>query len=174
MAKVRLPVLLYHHIGPNHAGLYPSLTVAPSVFEEQLRWLAGRGYVGIRPSDWLRWRREGTPLPKRPILLTFDDGYADLADYAFPALRACGFGAAVFIVTGRIGGTNAWDPVQGSGTLRLLSGDQIRYWASQGIEFGSHSRTHADLTTLSSAQLDDEVSGSQSELAGILGTRLSA
>ena len=169
---MRLLVLLYHHVGPNSAGLYPSLTVSPGLFEEQLRWLARRGYVGIRPSDWLRWRREGTALPAKPVLLTFDDGYADVAEYALPLLRSYGFGASVFIVTGRVGGTNTWDEAEGSGTQRLMTSEQIRYWATQQIEFGSHSRTHADLTTLAETKLDAEVTGSGNELSNILGTRV--
>jgi peptidoglycan/xylan/chitin deacetylase (PgdA/CDA1 family) len=172
---VRLPVLLYHHIGPSREGLYPTLTISPSTFQAQLRWLADRGYVGIRPADWLRWRRDGKALPTRPVLLTFDDGYADLAEHAFPVLREFRFGAAVFIVTARIGGKNTWDAGRGGlGTAPLMTKDQIRTWAARGIEFGSHSRTHADLTTLTHSQLQEEVSGSQEDLAEVLGTRPTA
>ncbi len=167
---MRLPVLLYHHVGPPRPGTYPTLTVSPERFERHVRWLARRGYHGIRPTDWLRWRREGRALPDKPVLLTFDDGYADLVEYALPVLRRYGFGAAVYIVTGQLGGTNAWDEAQGSGTHRLMTAEQIRYWAMQGIEFGAHSRTHTDLTTLSAKDLADEVQGSASDLGRLLGT----
>lgn len=169
---MRLPVLLYHHVGPLRLGTTPGLTISPERFERQVRWLARRGYTGVRPADWLRWRREGTGLPDQPILLTFDDGYADLADYAFPALRRYGFGAGVFIVTGQLGGTNAWDEARGAATHRLLTAEQILYWATQGIEFGAHSRTHADLTTLSAPELAKEVVGSRDDLANLLGSQV--
>ncbi len=166
---MRLPALLYHHVGPPRPGTYDGLTISPETFERQMGWLARRGYTGIRPSDWLRWLRCGTGLPDKPILVTFDDGYADIADYALPVLRKYGFSAAVYIVTGQVGGTNAWDEAQGSGTHHLLTAEQIRYWAGQGIEFGAHSRTHADLTKLSASELAAEVSGSKTDLENILG-----
>jgi peptidoglycan/xylan/chitin deacetylase (PgdA/CDA1 family)/GT2 family glycosyltransferase len=168
--EMRLPVLLYHHVGPPRPGTIPGLTVSPQRFERHVRWLARRGYTGIRASDWARWRREGKGLPEKPVLLTFDDGYADLTEYAFPVLRRYGFSAAVFIVTGQVGGTNTWDEARGYGTMRLMTADQIRYWAAQGIEFGAHSRTHADLTPLPAHELADEVIGSRNDLAAVLGS----
>lgn len=169
---MRLPVLLYHHVGPLRPGTIPGLTVSPERFERHVRWLARRGYTGICPSDWVRWRREGKGLPIKPVLLTFDDGYADLVEYALPVLRRYGFGAAVYMVTGQLGGTNAWDEARGSGTLHLMTADQIRFWATQGIEFGAHSRTHADLTTLSASELSEEVVGSGKDLESILAARV--
>lgn len=164
----RCPALMYHHVGPMRPGIFHEWTVSPERFERQIRWLARRGYAGIRPSDWLRWRREGTGLSEKPILLTFDDAYSDTAEYALPILRRYGFGAAVFVVTLRIGGTNTWDEVQGCSTLQLMTAEQIRYWAGQGIEFGAHGRTHADLTKLSVAECADEIVGSKNDLAVLL------
>jgi peptidoglycan/xylan/chitin deacetylase (PgdA/CDA1 family) len=168
----RLPVLLYHHIGPARSGTFPELTVSSEKFDRQMRWLARWGYVGIRPSDWLRWLREGTGLPEKAVLITFDDGYADLTEHALPVLRRHRFGAVVFVVTGQVGGTNTWDEAQGSATHRLMTADQIRYWATQGIEFGAHSRTHVDLTTLTPNELSDEILGSRNDLIKLLGSRV--
>ena len=165
---MRLPVLLYHHVGPVQPGTHASLTVSPAKFERQVRQLAGSGYKGICPADWLRWRREGKGLPNKPVLFTFDDGYADLAEFALPVLRRYGFGAAVYIVTGQLGGTNAWDEASGSGTHRLMTAEQIRHWSAQGIEFGAHSRSHADLTRLTPEKLEDEVLGSKADLQELL------
>lgn len=169
---LRLPVLLYHHVGPPRQGTGPDLTISPEQFERQVGWLARHGYVGISPSDWLAWRRDGKALPAKPILLTFDDAYADTAEYAFPILKRSGFSAGVFVVTSQVGGTNAWDEAQGSEVHRLMSAGQIRAWAAQGIEFGAHSRTHADLTTLGERELAEEVAGSAQDLSAILGTRV--
>jgi len=161
--------LLYHHIGPARPGTRRELTVSPECFERQIQSLARRGYTGIRPSDWLNWIRHGTSLPKKPILVTFDDAYADTADYALPILRKYGFSAAVFVVTERLAGTNTWDEVQGCGALQLMTAEQIRYWARQGIEFGAHSRTHPHLTKLSASELAAEVIGSKDDLTALLG-----
>ena len=171
---MRLPVLLYHHVGPLRPGTYASLTVSPEEFEHQVRRLARRGYNGIRPADWLRWRREGKGLPEKPVLFTFDDAYADLAVYALPVLRRYGFGAAVYVVTGEVGGTNAWDVAQGSGTHRLMTAEEIQFWAGEGIEFGAHGRTHADLTTLTSERVKDEVLGSAEDMENLLGARVTS
>ncbi len=173
-SKIRrkLPVLLYHHVGPARFGTFPKLTISPEEFERQMRLLVRWGYVGIGPSDWLRWLHERTALPDRAVLITFDDGYADLTKHAFPVLRAHGFRAVVFIVTGQVGGTNAWDEANGSAQHQLMSADQIRYWATQGIEFGAHSRTHADLRTLTPVRLSDEIVGSRDDLMKLLGSRV--
>ena len=169
---VRLPVLLYHHVGPERPGTHRSLTVSPVKFKHQIRWLARRGFHGICPADWLRWRREGKGLPSKPVLITFDDGYADLEEYALPVLQRYGFGAGVFVVSGQLGGTNAWDEARGSGTHRLLSAEQICHWARNGIEFGAHSRTHADLTTLLDEELQQEVAGGKDDLERVVKSRV--
>jgi peptidoglycan/xylan/chitin deacetylase (PgdA/CDA1 family) len=167
---MRLPALMYHHVGPSIPHTYAELTVLPKQFERQIRWLARRGFVGILPADWVKWLRTGKGLPDKPVLVTFDDGYADLAEFALPVLRRYGFGAVVFVVTGLVGRTNAWDEARGSATHRLLTSEQIRYWATQGIEFGAHSRTHTDLTTLSAEELAKEIVGGRDELANLLGS----
>ena len=168
----RLPVLLYHHVGQRRPGAPPGLTVAPEKFARQIRWLARRGYTGIRAADWAAWLRTGQPLPRKPVLLTFDDAYADLVEYALPVLRRYGFAAVVYVVTGEVGRTNAWVEAQGYTGLRLMTADQIRTWARQGIEFGAHSRTHADLTKLGPAEVEQEVLGSRDDLANLLGERV--
>jgi hypothetical protein len=60
--------------------------------------------------------------------------------------------------------------VQGSGTLHVMTVEQIRYWAERGVEFGGHSRTHADLTTLTADEARAEIEGSKADLTAILGT----
>lgn len=166
----RLPVLMYHHVGPHRPGASSEMSISPEQFEREMQWLARRGYVGVTPSDWLRWLRTGKDLPEKPVLLTFDDAYADIAQYALPVLTRCGFKGAVFVVTGHGGGTNIWDQAKGRDTLPLMSEEQIRHWAGQGIEFGAHSRTHADLTQLSADECLKEVQGSKSDLAALLGS----
>jgi peptidoglycan/xylan/chitin deacetylase (PgdA/CDA1 family) len=164
-----LSVLLYHHVGPPRPGTDAELTIPPERFERQVRWLARRGYVGIRPSEWQAWRLGAGRLPDKPVLLTFDDAYADLAEFALPILERHGFGGAVFVVTGQVGGTNRWDEEQGAGTHRLMTAEQIRQWSARGIEFGAHGRSHASLTELADSDLVSELSGSANDLADLTG-----
>jgi peptidoglycan/xylan/chitin deacetylase (PgdA/CDA1 family) len=161
--------LLYHRIGPMRPGTHRDLTVSPERFERQMQWLAHRGYMGINPTDWLGWIRDGKRLPAKPILLTFDDAYADTAEYGLPILKMYGFSGAVFVVTDRLGATNTWDEVRGRETFQLMTGEQIRYWACRGIEFGAHTRTHPHLTQLTATELSEEVAGSKRDLSATLG-----
>jgi peptidoglycan/xylan/chitin deacetylase (PgdA/CDA1 family)/glycosyltransferase involved in cell wall biosynthesis len=166
-----LPVLMYHHVGPPRPGTYPELTISPALFERHLRWLWRHRYTPIRSSDWIAWVREAKPLPAKPVLITIDDGYADVAEFALPILKRHGFTAVVYVVTSQIGGTNAWDEAQGSGTHRLMSADQIRDWTRAGIEFGVHTRTHPDLRSLAPDRLEAEIAGSADDLAELTGER---
>jgi peptidoglycan/xylan/chitin deacetylase (PgdA/CDA1 family) len=165
-----LPVLLYHRVGAVQPGPFPGLSVDPGKFEKQMRWLKRNDYRTIQTGDWLDWCLKGKPLPTKPVLLTFDDAYADLAAHAFPVLKKYAFTATVFVVTGEVGGHSSWDRADGSSRLPCLTAAQIRHWAARAMEFGAHSRSHADLTTLSPAALEEEVEGSGRDLADILGT----
>jgi len=165
---VRLPVLLYHYIGPRESGDYSRWTVSPDEFARQVRWLVRRGYVGISPSDWLAWVREGKPLPAKPVLLTFDDAYADLTKYAFPILKQYGFSAGVFVVTNWIGRRILLHEADSAQRPSVMNAEQIRKWASEGIEFGAHSHSHRDLTTLGRADLIKEIRENYKMLSAIL------
>jgi glycosyltransferase involved in cell wall biosynthesis len=143
---MRLPVLLYRRVGPLRPGLISGLSVSPERFERQVRWLARRGYTGIRPSDWLLWRREARSLPSRPVLLTFGHADDDLTEYVLPVLRRHGFGAGVFMDVGETGQAKASESETGSGTPGLLTPEQIDHWASHGFELGARyqvARDHA-------------------------------
>jgi len=166
---MRLPVLLYHHVGPSVPDArHASLSVSLKDFDRQMLWLKRNGYTGIRVMDLLASRQHGIPLAAKPVLLTFDDGYADFPDYALPVLQRYGFGAVVFIITRRMGAKNSWD-----GAL-LMSSGQIRECSARGIEFGAHTRTHPDLTTLSGAELREEIAGSAEDLSAVLGNRVAS
>lgn len=164
----KLRVLMYHDIGPSVPGAFPGATVHQAEFEKQIAWLDDHGYVGIRPSDWIAGCRGRKPLPDKPILITFDDGFAGVATYALPIMQRRGFGAGVFIVTQRIGAANTWDQMLGCNGAPLMSADDIIRWSSRGIEFGCHTRTHPDLANLSGSEIQSEVVGSREDLATLL------
>lgn len=173
---MRLPVLLYHNIDHlDSTTTYPGMTIPPEQFAKQAKYLARSGYTGIRPSDWVSWCRLGTPLPAKPVLLTFDDAYAGVAKYALPVLRRLGFGAAVYVVTKQINGTNAWEQKDGNaGTDRLMTRKEVLEWAGQGIEFGAHSLNHRDLTKIKQEELTEEVAGSAQELSQVLRAKVTS
>lgn len=163
---LRLPVLGYHNVArPMETDPHPELTVSPRQFEHQVRWLVRQGYIGIRPSDWWGWCSKGKTLPKKPVLFTFDDAYADITEHALPVLRHYGFSGAVFVITSQVGGTTAWDG------KRIMTAAQVREWAMAGFEFGSHSRSHPDLTISTTPELINEVTGSREDLEHLLGSK---
>lgn len=168
---VRLPVLAYHQVGERRPGTYPGLAVPTAAFTSHLGWLRAAGYTPIDARSWEAWRTRGAALPRRPVLITFDDGYADICDTALPEINRAGWPAAVFVVTQRIGELSAWDRALGFVAQRLMTAEQIRAWSAKGIEFGSHGRTHADVTALSPADQEAEVAGSAVELERVTDRR---
>ena len=163
------PVLAYHNVGTVARRTYPEQTISPARFERHLAWLSAHGYLGVSLRDWIDRFAQGRASSSKVLLITFDDGYAELTEHAFPILMKYGFGACVFVVTDRFGKTNTWDEAFGYESHRLLSAGQVREWAARGIDFGAHGRTHADLTTLSPIECEREVIGSRDELGAILG-----
>jgi peptidoglycan/xylan/chitin deacetylase (PgdA/CDA1 family) len=105
----RLPIISYHNVGLARSDVNPLLTITPEQFGQQVHWLACSGYSPINASDWFAWVTERQPIPKRPVLITFDDGYEDITRHALPLLSHYGFKSVAYIVTGLIGRVNEWD-----------------------------------------------------------------
>jgi peptidoglycan/xylan/chitin deacetylase (PgdA/CDA1 family) len=161
-----LRVLAYH--GFAEAREHPVLhrySVPARAFRAQLRLLRLAGYRFVGVDESLRFLRGEADLPARSLLLTFDDCYEDLVTVALPILRELRLTGAAFAVSGRLGGVNDW--TQNIGTLRvpLLDARGLATLAAAGIEIGSHSRTHPELTALGPDALRDEIDSSVAELA---------
>ncbi|MGW0705282.1 polysaccharide deacetylase family protein [Streptomyces sp. NPDC002643] len=155
---------MYHSVGDCSDDPY-RITVSPDRLDAQLGWLRRRGLRGVGMTELLaaRARGEGRGL----VGLTFDDGYADFVGAALPRLRAHGFGATLFVLPGRLGGDNAWDPL--GPRKPLLDADGIRTAASaEGIEIGSHGLTHVDLTKADDETLRAETAGSRARLSELI------
>ncbi|MFJ3493280.1 polysaccharide deacetylase family protein [Streptomyces sp. NPDC086091] len=155
---------MYHSVGDRAEDPY-RITVTPDRLDRQLAWLRRRGLRGVSMDVLLaaRARGEGGDL----VGLTFDDGYADFLTGALPVLRRHGCGATLFVLPGRLGGDNAWDPL--GPRKPLLSADGIREAAAEGVEIGSHGLLHTDLTKADDATLKAETEGSRAALADLLG-----
>ena len=164
----QLPVLVYHHVGPRRRGVLRSLTVSPRRFERQIAVLARSGYTTPSEAQVLSWLRGESELPPKSVMLTFDDAYKDICVYALPVLKRHGFTALIFVVTGQIGGTNAFDRSMGGVSLQTMSADDIAYWAGQGFDFGSHTRGHRRLPMLSAEELAHEIEGSRLDFEEVL------
>lgn len=127
--------------------------------------LARAGYLCLTLRDALdRWTERRAR--QRAVVLTFDDGYDNFYQHAYPILSRHRFAATVFVVTGEVGGASRWDP--GYATP-LMNWDQLRELTLQGIEIGSHTVNHVRLTQLSTAAAKLELETSRRALEQKLG-----
>jgi len=160
---------MYHRVAPEAASeALREYCVTPQAFEEQLQYLAGANFRSVDFEEWRRAMASKTPLPGRAVMFTFDDGYQDFADYAWPLLKRYGFTAEVFLVADRIGKTNDWDARHGDPVL-LLDWEEIRRLQAEGVRFGSHTMSHPVLTTLCPAEVIYEAARSRLILEDGLG-----
>lgn len=153
-AELEIPVLMYHHIRQINENLSPmavSLSVDPKKFEAQLDYIQSLGYTTTN----FRKLKAGD-LPEKPIILTFDDGYENFYTYAFPALKKRHMTAVTYIITKQID----------TGTYMSLR--QILELQDYGIEIGSHTLHHYDLSTLSDKDQALEILDSKRILENLL------
>lgn len=147
-AARQVPVLMYHEIvvGPN------SLYVAPHELAAHLEYLVREGYTPVTLAQIYANFTTGGPIPDKPVVLTFDDGYASFYTGARPLLRQHGATGTLFVITGFVGkpGYVTWD--------------QVAEMAAEGIEIGAHTVTHPDLAVVSDDRLNREIRESRALL----------
>ena len=151
-----VPILLYHHVAPAPAGVrLPALWVSPPAFTGQVRGLRRAGYHAV--TLWRVWDawHGGAPLPRRPVVFSFDDGYADQVGGALPVLLRARWPAVLNLSLGFL-------PAMGGAPA-------VRRLLAASWEVDSHSLTHPDLTTVGPARLRDEVVGSRARIRALLG-----
>ena len=161
-APLVVPILMYHRIDYLRPGLplmTRRLTVDPDDFARQMRWLHAHGFHTLTQEQLLAGVTAGGGLPPRPILITFDDGYRDVLGKAAPVISRLGMHATAYVISSRLHGT---DP-------SFLTEPELRALERHGIEIGSHTATHAALTTLSDAQASKELLSSRRALEAAVG-----
>lgn len=168
-------ILAYHSVSDDRPD---SLAVRPADFERQIAWLHRRRYRSMTLAQLVDGTAEKGD---RVVAITFDDGYADNYTAAFPILKRYGFVATVFLVSDFVDTDMTLEAdaaeVARSGDpdpYRLLSWDQAGEMRDYGIEFGSHSCSHASLTALSSERRWEEVARSRTDIGARLGGEVRA
>jgi len=162
-----VPMILMYHGVAEVAQDPNQLCVTPARFAGQMAWLARRGLRGVGIGTLVDAMRAGRS--RGLVGITFDDGYASVLEAAVPELARHGFGATAYIISGRLGGTNAWDE---GPAWPLLSAGGVTELAAAGIEIGSHAATHTPLAGAGPQHLSAEVHQSRASLAALVGTRI--
>ncbi|MCB5166371.1 polysaccharide deacetylase family protein [Streptomyces bambusae] len=161
-------VLMYHSVAEftDPAEDPYGITVTPRALEAQLLWLRSRGLRGVSVRELRAARAAGRGAGL--VGLTFDDGYTDFLVQALPLLRRHDCTATLFVLPGRLGTDNVWDPL--GPRKPLLTADGIREVAAAGQEIGSHGLLHQHLTEVPDDVLAQELQGSREQLRELTGT----
>jgi peptidoglycan/xylan/chitin deacetylase (PgdA/CDA1 family)/GT2 family glycosyltransferase len=168
-----LPILMYHMVADDGPSKLNRYRIGVARFRQQIEFLRRHGFYTVTSSKLNWFRQRGEPLLGRPVMLTFDDGYRDFYENAWPVLDMNGFDADVFIVTGKVGGTSDWDRRFGA-PQPLMTWEEIAELAGRGIAFGSHLVTHRHVDSLSTTELFDEALRSRLTLERKLGKKVHA
>lgn len=163
MMTSTIPILMYHQIDiPQPGTRLRGLCVHPHSFRRQMGTLKRLGYEVLSLSrllPCLQGERQG-----KVIGLTFDDGYRNACDHALPVLVRHGFSATCYVVSKAIGQYNAWDADKGIAPVPLMDRDHIRQWLAAGMEIGSHTLTHVDLTACPDMEARSQIHDSKRHL----------
>src|SRR5579859_233905 len=144
-AVVRVPILMYHLVGQLHPGNHGytiRLTISTARFRAEMDWLHREGYHAISMQRLYDALERGAALPKKPVMITFDDGYRDVLWNAAPILYRMHMPATAFVITGRISGR---DP-------SFLTWPELGLLERRGFTIGSHTVHHSELPLLTAAQ----------------------
>lgn len=160
-------ILCYHAVNPDW---HDWLSIAPMDFERHAAWLSSRHTM--HADALLDARARGASL-RRPLAITFDDGFADLYTHALPIIQRFRLPVTIYLVAATLveGQTVDWvDDPPANTTLETLTLEQIEEMAEAGVRFGSHTWSHPDLRDLDDAALDHELGRSREALGDLLGT----
>jgi peptidoglycan/xylan/chitin deacetylase (PgdA/CDA1 family) len=155
-------ILTYHSIDDTGSPI----SVSPGAFRAHVRFLAS-GRVQVVPLAELRRMRDDD----EAVSITFDDGFVNVARDALPLLAEHALPSTIFVVTGHVGGRNDWGGHSQDGipTLPLMTWEMLGGAVDDGVEVGAHSRSHADLTTLTPGALEEELSACAEAIAATMG-----
>lgn len=140
-----IPVITYHSIDDSGS----IISTSPAIFRRQMRFLSENGFRTLTLAELGRLIGTGERFPDKRVVLTFDDGFENFHSQAFPLLDRYGFDSTVFLVAGRCGKHNDWEGNPAKlPRSRMLSWNQVKELSSSGVDFGSHTVTHPNLTSI--------------------------
>ena len=153
--EIRFPIFNYHHLSPIPTNASPArvtFTVTPEMFEQQLRYLKEHGYQSVSLDVLMRYFDHGTPIPPKAVAITFDDGWRDQHEYAFPLLKKYGFTATFFVPVGWVGHPT------------IMPWSELREMADAGMTIGVHGFKHLHFDQIGMPMLTKEIVASKAEM----------
>ena len=166
MSNNTIPILMYHSIeSMPKSTIMRSLHVPPRRFKFQMWLLKMLGYQGLSIRQ-LRPYIDGEKTGK-VVGITFDDGYQNILVNAAPILKKYNFSATCYIVSQCVGSSNTWDMNNKVTQRPLMTEDEINEWLNLGMDIGAHTKTHADLTSISKSNARIEIFVCKRELENI-------
>ncbi|NIQ16060.1 MAG: polysaccharide deacetylase family protein, partial [Candidatus Dadabacteria bacterium] len=161
-----IPVLCYHSIDPSNSVI----SVSPESFAAQMRHLKKLGYQSISLNEIVNYVHKGVSNFNRPIGIIFDDGYRNNYTKAFPVLQEVGYTATIFVTTGYCGKFNEWGAQNNSiPRLPMMTWEEISEMSRNGIEIGSHTKSHPKLAELDELKAREELIGAKKQIEDHIG-----
>ncbi len=163
-----VPILLYHAVTDDPPEWIAPFAVSPAAFARHLDAVVASGREPFTVSQYTDGLRGKADLPPRSVLITIDDGFADFADNALPALTARKLPSTLYVATGALADQShdcVFPPAQ------MLRSADLTGLEVAGVEIGAHSHTHRQLDRLPEREVNAELSRSGDLLAGALGHR---
>lgn len=167
----RAIILMYHNIAhPPRGAKMRGLYVTPLMFQFQMWYLKVAGFTVVSLDEIYAFLNGDSAKTDKLVALTFDDGFADFYDNAYPVLKQYEYPATVYLVADRIGESNTWDAHKLNTKKKLMDWRMIDELHKNGITFGSHTLTHPFLTELTMDQAEAEITQSKVILEEKLGS----
>ena len=162
-----IPCLMYHKIPKTEIQSQHKIFVTADNFEKHLRFFKSRGFTALTFSELALYRKgqlNFNTFPKKPLILTFDDGYRDNLENASPLLKKYGFRAQLFLLADSTVKENSWDTSEKEPAHEIVAGSERKAWRESAFEIGSHGFRHRKITDLSDADAVIELAESKKSL----------
>ncbi len=168
MLLSEIPIIAYHKISPKKE--FGITTISPEIFEEHLSSIHEAGYETLTFIDY--YKLDKKQLPEKPLIISFDDTYQSIFDYAFPIMRKFNYSGVLFVISDYIGKINSWEAYKIQRNFQHADLGMIKAMLDYGFEIASHGKTHEYLPFLSTEKTKNELNESKSFLEKTFNTEI--